>query len=72
MQVAAIEKFCDWIHLIRAEFAEMPGMRLSKRQAQRLWNLDSESADVIFTALEASKFLKRMPNDVYSRADVGY
>ena len=43
---------------------------LSKRQAQRLWNLDAPSADAIFGALEASKFLRRMPNDVYIRADV--
>ena len=31
----------------------MPGLHLSKRQAQRLWNLDARSTDVIFSALES-------------------
>lgn len=71
MQQSAVEDFCDWVRLVQAEYAEMPGLRLSKRQAQKLWNLDARSADVIFTALETSNFLKRMPNDLYIRADVG-
>lgn len=70
MHQSAVENFCDWIRLIQSEFAEMPGLHLSKRQAQRLWNLDAPSADVIFNALEASHFLRRMPNDMYMRADV--
>lgn len=65
-----IEKVCNCVRLIKSEYAEMPGLHLSKRQAQRMWNLDAESADVIFSALEASNFLKRMPNDVYIRADL--
>ena len=66
------ENFCDWIRLVQAEYFEMPGLHLSKRQAQRLWNLDARSTEVIFDALESARFLKRMPNDVYIRADVGY
>jgi hypothetical protein len=58
--------------LIKSEYAEMPGLHLSKRQAQRLWNLDAPSMDLILGALEAANFLKRMPNDIYIRADVGY
>ena len=72
MQQSVVENFCEWVHLIQAEYAEMPGLRLSKRQAQRLWNLDARSTEMIFTALEAANFLKRMPNDLYIRADVGY
>jgi hypothetical protein len=49
----------------------MPGLHLSKAQAQRLWNLDAPSADAIFDALEAAHVLKRMPRDIYVRADVG-
>ena len=70
MQQSAVENFCDWVRLIQSEYAEMPGLHLSKRQAQRLWNLDARSTDMIFEALEASKFLRRMPNDMYTRADV--
>lgn len=63
--------FRRWIRLIRSEYAEMPGLHLSKRQAQRLWNLDARSADALFDALETSHYLKRMPNDMYVRGDVG-
>jgi hypothetical protein len=72
MQQPIAEKSCDCVRLIQAEFAEMPGLHLSKRQAQRLWNLDEKSADVIFSTLESSHFLRRMPNDIYVRADAGY
>ena len=72
MQESSIENFCTWVRLIQSEFAEMPGLHLSKRQAQRLWNLDAPSADAIFKALEASNFLRRTPNDVYIRADIGH
>ena len=71
MQETALENFCDWVRLIQSEYEEMPGLHLSKRQAERLWNLDSRSADAIFSALEESNFLKRTPNDMYIRADVG-
>lgn len=72
MQQSVVGNFCEWVRLIQAEYAEMPGLRLSKRQAQRLWNLDERSTEVIFTALEAAQYLRRMPNDIYIRADVGY
>ena len=62
----------EWVRLVRSEYAEMPGLHLSKRQAQRMWNLDAHSADEIFNALEASHFLRRLADDVYIRADVGW
>jgi hypothetical protein len=71
MPLSAVRSSGDWMRLIQSEFTEMPGLHLSKRQAQRLWNLDAWSTDVIFNALEAAHFLRRMPNDVYIRADVG-
>jgi hypothetical protein len=72
MQRSGIENARDWVQLIKSEYAEMPGLHLSKRQAQRLWNLDAQSTELIFGVLEAANFLKRMPNDVYIRADIGY
>ena len=71
MHYVSAAKFCEWTRLIESEFAEMPGLHLSKRQAQRLWNLDPLITDKIFNALEASHFLRRAPNDCYIRADVG-
>jgi hypothetical protein len=57
--------------MVRSEFAEMPGLHLSKRQAQRLWNLDARSVDTILEMLEASHYLRRTADDVYVRADLG-
>ncbi len=72
MKDPTLNAFCDWVRLIQSEFGEMPGLQLSKRQAQRMWNLDSPTADAIFDALEESHFLKRKSNNLYSRADVSY
>jgi hypothetical protein len=46
-------------HLLRArgEFLEMPGLRLTTRQAARLWSLDGEICRAILTHLAASGFL---------------
>ena len=71
MPQSTFVNFCEWARLIESEYAEMPGLHLSKRQAQRLWNLDALSADAIFDALEAAHVLKKMPHDIYVRADVG-
>ena len=41
MQQSMDENVCDWVRLVKSEYAEMPGLHLSKRQAQRMWNLDA-------------------------------
>ena len=61
---------CERIRLIRSEYAEMPGLHLSKRQAERLWNLDPSSAEVVLDALEEAHFLRRTAKDMYVRADI--
>lgn len=59
----------DWLRIIRAEFAEIPGLHLTKRQAQRLWGLDAGSCDRLLTTLETEKFLRRTLQGAYVRAD---
>jgi Fic family protein len=44
---------------MRAEFHEMPGLRLTFRQAQRLWNLDEASCRRALDVLVDSGFLAR-------------
>lgn len=41
----------------RSEFLEMPGLRLTTRQAERLWALDGEICRAILTHLTAAGFL---------------
>ena len=42
---------------IQGEFLEMPGLRLTCWQAQRLWNLDQLVCESLLTALVDVRFL---------------
>ena len=69
MQTVANSDLCELVRVIQSEYFALPGLHLSKTQAQRLWNLDDRTINTVFTALEASHFLKRLPNGAYVRAD---
>jgi hypothetical protein len=57
--------FTEWLRLIQAEYVEMHGLSLTKRQVQRLWGLDSHMCDALLDALVATHFLKRTSRDAY-------
>jgi hypothetical protein len=59
------------IRRISCEYLEMPGLRLTPEQAQRLWGLDSESCSDILTELVATNFLARTADGRYARASEG-
>jgi hypothetical protein len=59
------------LHRICNEFLEMPGLRLTRRQAQRLWGLDEERCAEILELLVAAKFLARTSADSYARVADG-
>ena len=61
----------DWLHLIRAEYLEMPGLCLTESQVQRLWGLDKVSSQTLLAALLDVRFLKRTRQGDYVRADQG-
>ncbi len=44
---------------IRGEFLEMPGLRLTPAQAQRLWALDRPTCEVLLAKLVDAEFLMR-------------
>jgi hypothetical protein len=56
---------------IRSEFAEMPGLRLTRDQAMRLWSMPAEACDRIFRELERAGFLREFDNGAYGRPDLG-
>jgi hypothetical protein len=58
----------DWIHLIRAEYLEIPGLCLTAGQVQRLWGLDAVDCEALLGALVDGKFLK-CSRGAYLRAD---
>ena len=45
------------IDVVRREFNEMPGMRLTRAQIRRLWNLSSPECDEVVDALISDGFL---------------
>jgi hypothetical protein len=42
---------------VRGEFNEMPGLRLTREQAARLWGLDPTACDEVLNRLVAASFL---------------
>ncbi|HJZ78514.1 MAG TPA: hypothetical protein VKE51_42595 [Vicinamibacterales bacterium] len=54
---------------IRAEFREMPGLRLTPAQARRLWGLDVDICHKVIDALVASEFLRWTPAGAVTRAE---
>jgi hypothetical protein len=69
MMIADQSTIHDWLCLIRAEYLEMPGLRLTKPQVQRLWKLEPHMCDALLDALVAAEFLKKTPRESYVLAD---
>jgi hypothetical protein len=57
----------ELVHRIRAEFLEMPGLKLTRSQAKRLWDLDDQLCTEVLDLLAETKFLQRTSNGTYAR-----
>ena len=55
----------DWVHVIQAEFLEMPGLQLTMAQVRRLWGLEDQACRRILVELVATHFLRRTARDQY-------
>jgi hypothetical protein len=53
------------------EFLEMPGLRLTSQQAQRLWALDEQTCRNLLDFLVDARFLCRQGQGAYARATDG-
>jgi hypothetical protein len=56
---------------VYAEFLEMPGLRLTRQQAQRLWGLDESTCLQLLESLVEAKFLYRPARGIYARLTDG-
>ena len=56
------------IRRIRAEYTEMPGLRVTEPQAQRLWGLDAQTCRSALAYLIDTQFLCYTPAGLYARA----
>ncbi len=57
------------VERVRSEFAEMPCLRLTARQAQRLLALDATMCEAVLMELIHRRFLRCTPDGVYLRRD---
>jgi hypothetical protein len=65
------ERLDDVLRRVQGEFIEMPGLRLTPAQAQRLWGLDRAACDTLLGALVDAKFLFRTRDGAFVRSDQG-
>ena len=63
------EQSLDVLRRVKGEYIEMPGLRLTIAQAQRLWGLDRAVCDALFGALVEAKFLFRTRDGAFVRSD---
>jgi hypothetical protein len=49
--------FAEALARVKAEYVEMPGLRLTRVQAARLWALDSRVCEAVLPALVEARFL---------------
>jgi hypothetical protein len=54
---------------VQGEFLEMPGLRLTAAQAQRLWGLDAASCSALLGALVDARFLSRTRDGAFMRLE---
>jgi Fic family protein len=57
----------DTLRRIRGEYLEMPGLRLTTAQAQRLWGLDRRTCEQVLGKLVASRFLAQTRDGAFVR-----
>lgn len=61
----------DLLRRICAEYGEMPGLRVTRDQAQRLWGLDATTCREVLDCLVDVKFLTLTSSGQYTRLTEG-
>ncbi len=61
----------DVLQRIQGEYVEMPGLRLTPAQAQRLWGLDRKVCEQLLSVLVDAKFLSQTRDGAFIRTDGG-
>lgn len=65
--MAAQQQLEEVLRRVQGEYTEMPGLRLTPAQAQRLWGLDRAACDTLLGALVDAKFLFRTRDGAFVR-----
>ena len=62
----------DVFNRLRAEYTEMPGLRLKAKQVERLCGIEETMCQLVLDSLVAEKFLCAKSDGRYARATDGY
>jgi hypothetical protein len=68
-QSPACDRLAAWCAIVRADFDDVPAMRLTVESARRLWSVDADSCRRLLERLVDSGFLVRGGDGCYGRAD---
>ena len=60
-----MELSADLVKRVRAEYGEMPGLRLTVAQACRLWQLDEATGEAVMKQLMDDGVIRRMADGAY-------
>jgi hypothetical protein len=61
-------KIRDVLQRVQGEYRDMPGLKLTEAQAQRLLGIDCDTCAVVLTTLIERRFLRRTDNGLHVRA----
>lgn len=61
----------DVLQRIQGEYTEMPGLRLTPAQAQRLWGLDRKVCEQLLDVLVKADFLSQTRDGSFIKTDGG-
>jgi hypothetical protein len=59
----------ELLQRIQCEFLEMPGLRLTQKQAQRLWALDAPACSAVLSTLVQGGFLSQTRDGAFTHID---
>ncbi len=65
----SVTEFNKVVDRVRAEFMEMPGLRLTVAQAARLWGLGLADCHRVIDALVRNAFLRRTEAGMVARVE---
>ncbi|HEX5110209.1 MAG TPA: hypothetical protein VFV95_17280 [Vicinamibacterales bacterium] len=57
LEYTATPDVTQWAGLIEAEYRELPGLNLTRRQIQRIWGLDESACDSVMRSLVTRRIL---------------
>ena len=58
----------DALAHVRAEYLDMPGLRLTEQQAERLFHLDCAACEAVLEKLVGVGFLRRTDDGLFERS----